>query len=185
MKKLNVQINEEATGASVTYMNEQKDKLMVVFHYNKNAYYEYAEAPNGNPTMYSKGVELIADIYTQPHKKGLFAKINPQYDEPVLKISACTWVKKTGFDYGETTVEKDDEINLWKNLKDLTFRNINNKSVAEFLLRAQKDVIDERDNWERQQYAKKRKSFLKSLQSPKEEENSYQQILRFLQNQRQ
>ena len=62
MQRPDVQV-DDATKASVTYVNRQKDKLTVVFSYDKSAYYEYTENSYAYPTMCIQGVELVLDIY--------------------------------------------------------------------------------------------------------------------------
>ena len=105
MQRPDVQV-DDATKASVTYVNRQKDKLTVVFSYDKSAYYEYTEDPHAYPSMCSQGVELVSDIYLQPCKKRLLAKLKQQYEEPVLISSARTRVKHKYIEYGKNLEKK-------------------------------------------------------------------------------
>ena len=130
------------SAASITYTNQKKGKLTLVFYHDRNAYYEYAEDPKGHPTMYRHGVELIGDIYLQPRKKGFISKFKPEYEDPVWITKYRSWIKCKYSEYDETTIEKNDEVHLLNNLRDLDLSNAKNKKHAKFITEAIKDILD-------------------------------------------
>ena len=137
-----VKINNNTSAASITYTNQEKGKLTLVFYHDRNAYYEYAEDPKGHPTMYRHGVELIGDIYLQPRKKGFISKFKPEYEDPVWITKYRSWIKCKYSEYDETTIEKNDEVHLLNNLRDLDLSNAKNKKHANFITEAIKDILD-------------------------------------------
>ena len=137
-----VKINDKTSAASITYTNPEKGKLTLVFYHDTNAYYEYAEDPKGHPTMYRKGVELIGDIYLQPCKKGFISKFKPEYEDPVWITKYRSWIKCKYSEYDETTIEKNDEVDLLNNLRDLDLSNAKNKKHAQFITDAIKDTLE-------------------------------------------
>ena len=137
-----VKINDNASAASITYTDPQKGKLTMVFYHDENAYYEYAEDPKGHTTMCRKGVELIGDIYLQTRKKGFMSKFKPEYEEPVWITKYSSWIKCKYFEYNVKKIEKNDEVNLLKNLRDLDTNNMKNKKYAKFMADVISDILD-------------------------------------------
>ena len=137
-----VKINDKTSAASITYTDPQKGKLTMVFYHDTNAYYEYAEDPKGHPTMYRHGVELIGDIYLQPRKKGFISKFKPEYEDPVWITKYRSWIKCKYFEYNIKKIEKNDEVDLLNNLRDLDLSNAKNKKHANFITEAIKDILD-------------------------------------------
>ena len=137
-----VKINDEASAVSITYTDPQKGKLTMVFYHDENAYYEYAEDPEGHVTMCRKGVELIGDIYLQSRKKDLISKFKPKYEDPVWITKYSSWIKCKYFEYKVKKIEKNDEVNLLKNLRDIDTNNMKNKKYAKFMADVISDILD-------------------------------------------
>ena len=78
------------------------------------------------------------------------------------------------------TLRKKDEIDLWKNLKELSF-DIKSNHIS----RSQQDVLETHSSWVIQVCSQKYKSKDKYFQNNEEREAAYQQIVRFLSNERQ
>ena len=184
MQKPEVEISDDAVSASVTYINKKKDRLKVKFFYDKDVYYEHAEAPNGAPTIFSQGVELVANVYIERRKNNLSSIFRPQYEVPLLVASERAWVQKKCTEYNKTTVKIDNKVDLWKNLESLEFKNNKNPMVEELIARAQKDVLDEQMSWIKEQMQKARNSKMVYFASEMDKKVGYQNIAEFFANEK-
>jgi len=153
MHKSKVKINDDATKASVSYLTKRKNKLTVVFSYLKDVRLEYAEDPQGHPTMVSRGVELIADVYIQTPKQQILSKINKNLGKPTLIASKWAWIKHKYTEYGKEKLMKNDPVDLWQNLHDIkNFSGNPNPEIDKLIRLAQKDVLEFGDQWWQQKH---------------------------------
>ncbi len=98
MAKPKIYINEDETRAYVCYLNKAKQKLTVVFSYDKNARMDIEERSNGSVLSFDDGITLNADIFLQSKNKGFF---KTKYAEPEILESSSVWIVRNNHYQGK------------------------------------------------------------------------------------
>ena len=141
MAQPKIHINEDETRAYVCYLNKAKQKLTVVFSYDKNARMDIEERSNGSTLTFYAGVMLRADLFIQSKNKGL---LKNKYGEPELLESLPEWIVRDYYDNntGAVTREVDNVVDLHTNLENTNFyAHSYFNELTDLIQRAQKDVL--------------------------------------------